>query len=209
MRAENKAMGLEEEEDDDDDENSEHYDAEGTAEPDVHFSPSPPALLHEEALEPTEAFPPQVVQAEDEQPIPEGDKTSKGRKGKGKAEPTAAHRLSKAGQKALEREAALQSALGKEGASGGGVPKSTKKSNRKPKNGTIDAMAAATGTSTPAESEPPIEGDTFELQNPGPDAVPELSKKDQRRAKEAAKKAQQEAGSSSVSLVSHSARLHL
>ena len=209
MRAENKAMGLEEGEDDDDDdddgENSNYHDAEGTAEPDVHSSPSPP-VPHEEALEPTE---PQVVQTDDEQPIPDNDKTSKRRKGKGKAEPIAAHKLSKAEQKALEREAALQSALGKEVASGGDVPKSTKKPKRKPKNGTIDTMAAATGTSTPAESEPPVEGDTFEVQNLAPDAVSEMSKRDKRRAKEAAKKAQQEAGSSSVSLVSHGTRFHL
>ena len=209
MRAENKAMGLEEEDDEDDDENSEYYDAKGTAEPDVHSSPSPPTPFHEEALEPTEAFPSQVVQTEDEQPTPESDKTSKRRKGKGKAGPTPAHRLSKAEQKALEREAALQSALERGGASDGDALKSMQKSKRKPKNGTIDTMAAATGASTPAESEPPIEGDTFEVENPGPDAVSEMSKKDKRRAKEAAKKAQQEAGSSSVSLVSRSTRFHL
>ena len=209
MRAENKAMGLEEgedeDEDDDDDENSGYHDAEGAAGPDVHSSPSPP-VSHEEALEPTE---PQVVQTEDEQPTADNDKTSKRRKGKGKAEPTAAHRLSKAEQKALEREAALQSALGKEGASGGDLPKSTKKSKRKPKNGTIDTMAAATGTSTPAESEPPVEGGAFEVQNLEPGAVSEMSKRDKRRAKEAAKKAQQETGSSSVTLVSHCTRFHL
>ena len=206
MRAENKAMGLEEgeEEEDGDGENSDYYDAEGTAEPDVQSSPNAPTL-HEEALEPTE---PQVVQTEDEQSIPDNDKTSKRRKGKGKAEPTAAPRLSKAEQKALEREAVLQSALGKEGASGGDVPKSTKKPKRKPMNGTIDTMAAATGTSTPAELEPPVEGDIFEVQNLEPDAVSEMSKRDKRRAKEAAKKAQQEAGSS-VTLVSHDTRSHL
>lgn len=201
MRAENKAMGLEEEEDDDDDENSEYHDVEDTAGPDVHSSPAP----HEEALEPTES---QVVQTEDEQSIPDNDKTSKRRKGKGKTEPTAAPRLSKAEQKALEREAVLQSALGKEAASGGDVPKSTKKPKQKPKNGTIDTMTAATGTSTPAESEPPVEGDTFEVQNLEPDVVSEMSKRDKRRAKEAAKKAQQEAGSS-VTLVSHDTRSHL
>ena len=198
-------MGLKEEDDDDDDENSEYYDAKGIAEPDVHSSPSSPVLLHEEALEPTEAFPPQLVQTEDEQPTPENDKTSKKRKGKGKAEPAAAPRLSKAEQKALEREAALQSALEK---NDGDALKSTQKSKRKPKNGTIDAMAAATGAFTPAELEPPIEGDTFKMENLGPDAVSEMSKKDKRRAKEAAKKAQQEAGSSSVSLVSRSTRFH-
>ena len=201
-------MGLEEEEDDDDDENSENYDAKGITESDVHSSPSPPVLLHEEALEPTEAFPPQLVQTDDEQPTPENDKTSKKRKGKGKAEPAAAPRLSKAEQKALEREAALQSALEKGGTNGGDALKSTQKSKRKPKNGTIDAMAAATGAFTPAELEPPIEGDTFKMENLGPDAVSEMSKKDKRRAKEAAKKAQQEAGSSSVSLVSRSTRFH-
>jgi hypothetical protein len=205
MRAENKAMGLEEEEeedddDDDDDESAEYYGAVDTTELDVHSSPSPP-VLGEESLEPTEALPSQAVQPEDKQPIPESDRTSKKRKGKGKAELT---RLSKAEQKALEREAALQSDLRKDGASDGDVPKSTKKSKRKPKNGTLDAMAAATGASTPAaESEPPVEGDTFEMQNPERDAVPEMSKKDKRRAKEAAKKAQQEPGSSSVNLVSH------
>ena len=106
----------------------------------------------------------------------------------------------------MEREAALQSALEKEGASGGDVSKSTKKSKRKPKNGAIDAMAAATGISTPAQSEPPVEGD---MQYPEPDAVSEMSKKDKRRAKEAAKKAQKEAGSSSVNLVSYDIQFHL
>jgi len=209
MQAENKAMGLEEEgdddDDDDDDESAEYYGAEGTTGPDVRSSPSSP-VLPGESPEPTEALPPQVVQIEDEQPIPESDKTLKRREGKGKAEPTAAHKLSKAEQKALEREAALQSALEKEGASGGDVSKPTKKSKRKPKNGTIDAMAAATGISTPAESESPAEGD---MQDPEPDAVSEMSKKDKRRAKEAAKKAQQEAGSSSVNLVSYDTRFHL
>jgi len=209
MQAENKAMGLEEEEDDDDDddddEGAEYYGADGTTGPDVHSSPSSLALL-EESLEPMEALPPQVVQMEDEQPIPETDKTSKNRKGKGRAEPTVVHRLSKAEQKALEREAALQGALEKEGASGGDVSKSTKKSKRKPKNGAIDAMAAATGISTPAESEPPVEGNVLDLE---PDAVSEMSKKDKRRAKEAAKKAQQEVGSSSVNLVSYDTRFHL
>ena len=208
MQAENKAMGLEEEDDDDDDdddESAEYYDAQGAAGPGVHSSPSPP-ILDEES---TEALPPQVGETEDEQPNPENDKTSKRRKGKGKAEPTAAPRLSKAEQKALEREAVLQSTLGKEGASDEDVLKSTKKSKRKPKDGTIDAMVAVSRTSTPAESEPPVEGDTSEMQNPEPDAASEMSKKDKRRAKEAAKKAQQEAGSSSVNLVSHDVRFYL
>lgn len=207
MRAENKAMGLEEEDDDDASESAEDFGAEDTAEPDVHSSPSPP-LVDEEAFEPTETLPPQVVQTEDEQTIPGSDKTSKRRKGNRKTETTAAPRLSKVEQKALERETALQSALVKEGASDDDVPKFTKKSKRKPNNGTIDAMAVATGTSTPAELEPPVEGAIFETQSPEPDAESEMSKKDKRRAKEAAKKAQQEAGSSSVNLVSHDTRFH-
>jgi len=198
MRAENKAMGLEDEEDEeDDDEGAEGYDADNTAE---HPSPSP-SLLDEEASEPTEALSPQVVQTEDEQGIPESDKSSKRRKGKGKAEPTAAPRLSKAEQKALEREAALQSVVGK-GEASDNVPKFTKKAIRKTQNGIIDTMATATGRSTPAELEPSIEGGTSEMQSPEPGVVPEMSKKDKRRAKEAAKKAQQEVASSSVNLVS-------
>lgn len=202
MRAENKAMGLD---DEDDNEDAEAYDSESTMEPGVHYSPS----LDDETVEPTEALPTQVEQTEEEQTITGGDKSSKKRKGKGKAEPAAAPRLSKVEQKALEREAALQDALGTGGASDGDVPKSIKKSKNKPKNGVIDTMAAATGTSTPAELETPIAGGIFESQSPEPGAVPEMSKKDKRRAKEAAKKAQQEAAASSAILVGHDTRFYL
>ena len=202
MRAEGKAMGLDSE---DEDEGTEGYDSESIVEPGVHSSPS----LDEKAVEPTEALPPQVGRVEDEITTTESDKTSKKRKGKGKVEPAAAPRLSKAEQKALEREAALQDALGTGRASDDDVPKSTKKAKRKLKNGVIDTMAAATGTSTPAEVETSIEGDIFEEQSPEPGAVPEMSKKDKRRAKEAVKKAQQGAAASSANLVGHDTRYHL
>lgn len=199
MRAENKAMGLD---DEDDNEDTEAYDSESTMDPGLHYSPS----LDDETVEPTEALPTQV---EDEQTITGADKSSKKRKGKGKAEPAAAPRLSKVEQKALEREAALQDALGTGGASDGDVPKSFKKSKNKPKNGVIDTMAAATGTSTPAELEAPIAGGIFENQSPEPGAIPEMSKKDKRRAKEAAKKAQQEVAASSAILVGRDTRFYL
>jgi hypothetical protein len=212
MQAENKAMGLQEDseeaEEEAEEDEEEGHDAESTAGLDVHSALSTP-LFDDGAPEPIEPLPAQGVQAEDEQETPEGDKTSKGCKGKGKAEPIAAPRLPKAEKKAREREATLQSALGKEEASDDDIPKSSKKSKRKTQNGIIDTMAAVTGASTPVELEPWIEGDTLEMQSPKPGAAPEMSKRDKRRAKEAAKKAQQEAAPSSTNLVSHDVQFDL